>query len=64
MSKESIVIPPAKPIDNPQLENLSSQTIKIENGTAKFGENKKYFINGIKIDLWSRPGPKSRVFST
>jgi predicted choloylglycine hydrolase len=49
VSKESIVIPPAKTFEHPQLKNLSSQTITAENGTIKFGKSKKYVVNNIKI---------------
>jgi hypothetical protein len=49
VSKEAIVIPPAKTFEHSQLENLSSQTIKTENDTIKFRENKKYEINNIKF---------------
>lgn len=47
VSKESIVIPPAKPFEHPQLESLSSQTIITENDIIKFGDNKKYTKNNI-----------------
>ncbi len=30
VSKESIVIPPAKPFDHPQLSNLAAQTLLLE----------------------------------
>jgi len=50
VSRESIVIPAAKPFEHPQLKNLSSQTtITVENDTIKFGESKKYAVGNIKI---------------
>ena len=49
VSRESIVIPAAKPFEHPQLKNLSSQSIAAENDTIKFGESKKYVVDNIKI---------------
>ncbi len=49
VSKESIVIPPAKPFDHPQLSNLSTQEIKSNGDIITFGKNKKYRNNNIKI---------------
>ena len=49
VSRESIVIPAAKPFDHPQLKNLSSQSITVENDIIKFGESQKYAVNNIKI---------------
>ncbi len=49
VSKESIVIPPAKPFDHPQLSNLSAQEIQANGDTIIFGKNKKYTNDNIKI---------------
>ena len=49
VSKESIVIPPAKPFDHPQLSNLSAQEIQAHGDIITFGYNKKYTNNNLKI---------------
>jgi predicted choloylglycine hydrolase len=49
VSKQSIVIPPAKPFDHPQLLNLSTQEIQADGDTITFGKNKKYSYDNIKI---------------
>ena len=49
VSKESIVIPPAKPFDHPQLSNLSAQKIQAHGDTIIFGKSKKYTKNNRKI---------------
>jgi predicted choloylglycine hydrolase len=49
VSKESIVIPPAKPFDHPQSLNLSTQEIQANGDTIIFGKNKKYTNGNIKI---------------
>lgn len=49
VSRESIVIPAAKPFEHPQLKNLSSQIITVGNDTIKFGESQKYAVGNIKI---------------
>jgi predicted choloylglycine hydrolase len=49
VSKESIVIPPAKPFSHPQLLNLSTQEIQANGDTITFGKNKKYTNSNIKI---------------
>jgi predicted choloylglycine hydrolase len=49
ISKESIVIPPAKSFDHPQLINLSTQEIQANWDTIIFGKNKKYTNDNIKI---------------
>ena len=49
VSKESIVIPPAKPFNHPQLLNLSTQEIQANGDTIIFGKNKKYTNKNLKI---------------
>ena len=49
VSKESIVIPPAKPFNHPQLFNLSTQEMQANGDTIIFGKNKKYTNDNIKI---------------
>jgi predicted choloylglycine hydrolase len=49
ISKESIVIPPAKPFDHPQSLNLSTREIRANGDTITFGNNKKYTNKNIKI---------------
>jgi hypothetical protein len=55
VSKESIVIPPAKPFDHPQSLNLSTQEIQANGDTIIFGKNKKYTNNNIKIVFARQP---------
>ena len=49
VSKESIVIPPAKPYYHPQSLSLSTHEIQANGDTIIFGENKKYMNNSIKV---------------
>jgi hypothetical protein len=49
VSKESIVIPAAKPFDHPQLSNLTAQKIQADGDTVAFGKNRKYTKSNIKV---------------
>ena len=60
VSKESIVIPPAKPFNHPQLLNLSAQEIQSSGNIITFGENKKY-TKGDRITLVYYDTLKSQI---